>query len=93
MESGFQKYGWLSVILMAISALFWPFWLTVAIFCISCFVFRTFYPGLVILFVMDAIYGLESIKLFPVYGIISISAIVVYVAIFYLKEKIVISHQ
>lgn len=93
METRFQKYGWLSVVLMAISALFWPFWLTVAIFCISCFVFRTFYPGLVIFFVVDAIYGLESIKLFPIYGIISIGAIVVYMAIFYLKEKIVISHQ
>ncbi len=78
---------------MAISALFWPFWLTAAIFVASCFIFRTFYPGLVILFVMDAVYGLESIKIFPIYGLISIGGLIAYVAISYLKEKIVISHQ
>ncbi len=78
---------------MILSALFWPFWLTGLIFIVSCFLFKSFYPGLIIFFAMESVYGLHNTMIFPIYGIITIGSITVHVAVSYLKERVMISHM
>ncbi len=86
-----QKFYWLGVVLMAISALFFPFWLTGLIFVAGTLLFRSFYPGLIIFFIMDALYGFETIKVVSVYGMLTICGILGYVILQFLKTRLIFS--
>lgn len=88
-----ESYSPYIVILMAISAMFWPFWLTILIFVVASFALPTFYTGLLILFIMEAVYGIEGVKIFPIYGLISIGGIVGYALITFLKQKIILQRR
>ncbi len=66
-------------ILMAVSAIFWPFWVTAIFFIVGVLLFENFYPGLMILFVMDAVYGFETFRVGPVYGFLTISGILLFI--------------
>lgn len=75
---------------MLISALFWPFWITSILFIVFTLVFEDFYPGLVIIFVTDAIFSFETMKIAPVYGVLTIGAIISYVLLHWLRNKILV---
>ncbi|MCC7469952.1 MAG: hypothetical protein IT284_02320 [Bacteroidetes bacterium] len=83
-----DKYRLFATILMVISSLFWPFWITVGIFVFSIFLFKNFYAGIIIFFVMDIIYGFETVKIGPLYGILTISSVVSYFALYFIKKRI-----
>lgn len=75
-------------ILLAFSALFFPFWVTASFFVFGTFAFKNFYLGLVIIFIMDAIYTIENVKIGLFYGMITISAILCFFLIQVLKERL-----
>lgn len=78
-----------ALILMALSAFFFPFWLTAIIFVLGVYFFDTFYLGLLILFFMDAIYGFETFSMGPIYGMLTIVGILAYLAIGVIKDRTV----
>ncbi len=76
-----------TAILMAISALFFPFWVTIILFLLGTFFLRNFYFGMIILFFMDAVYAFEGIKFTPFYGALSIAGILGFFLIGAIKER------
>ena len=74
-------------ILLAISALFFPFWITFVLFLLGTFFLQNFYFGMFVLFFMDAIYALEGVKLGPFYGMLTIGGILVFVLMQVIKER------
>lgn len=82
-----KKLYILAVIIMAISAMIGPFYLTVLIFLASILVFDNFYPGLVIFFVMDAVYSFETFRIGPVYGLMTIFGILLFMIMNLVKGK------
>ncbi len=86
----FERFKWVYVFLMAIGALFWPFWLTVILFILGVLVFEKFYAGLIILFLMDVIYGFETLHVGPLYGVVTIGGIFVYLILRIIKERTII---
>ena len=77
-----------TVILLAISALFFPFWITGALFILGTFFLRNFYFGMIMLFFMDIIYAFEGFEFGPFYGILTISGILIFFIISIIKERI-----
>lgn len=75
------------LILMVISSLFLPFWLTVILFILGVFVFETFYFGIVLLVFMDVVYGFQGFLVGPFHGSISIFGILAYAVIQIIKTK------
>jgi len=84
-----QNFYWPAVILLAISALFFPFWLTALIFVISNLLFDNFFPGLIILFLMDVLYGFETHKIGPFFGFIFVYGLATYFLIKLIKERLI----
>ncbi len=74
-------------IIMALSAMFWPFWATALIFLAGLILFDNFYVGLVIFFTMDAVYGFELFRVGPVYGILTIGGILLFLLMNLVKGK------
>jgi hypothetical protein len=74
-------------ILLAVSALFFPFWLTAIIFILGAYFFARFYFGLVVLLCMDVIYGFQTLHVGPFYGALTIFGLIAYVAIAVIKER------
>ena len=87
MDSRFQ---WILIVFMAISALFWPFWITATLFVAGIFFFENFYAGLVILFIMDAVYGFETFKVGPIYGLLTVGGIMTYFLFRFIKDQTMI---
>ncbi len=83
----------LATVFMVISAIFLPFWLTGIIFVVSVFLLDNFFAGLVVLFAMDAVYGFETYRLGSIHGILTISGILAYLIIQYLKESTLIRNR
>lgn len=81
-----KRYYWLAVLIMVISALFLPFYVTVSIFVISVFAFDNFYIGLFIFFIMDAVYGFHTFRIGQFYGMLSIFSILAYVVLLIVKD-------
>lgn len=77
-----------AVLYMAFSALFFPFWGTIAAFVIFTFIFENFYPGLVILIMMDSLYGFRAFSTHSLHGLLSLLGIVAYVLIGVLKRSL-----
>lgn len=74
-----------AIIIMAFSAMFWPFAVTVLIYLACLIAFENFYPGIIILFMMDAVYSLESFHAGPVYGLITIGGVMLFLLIDLIK--------
>lgn len=85
-----SRFFWPFVLLLALSALFFPFWITAVLFCLGTFFFETFYPGIIIVIGMDAIYGFETFRVGPVFGLLSIGAVLAYLLIRFLRARLVI---
>jgi len=68
----------LTKILLVISAVLLPFWITGAIFLFSIFYFEDFYFGLFVMFFLDLLYGFETIFLFGVPGVVFISSVLLF---------------
>lgn len=81
-----RLYIW-AIIIMAISAMFWPFWVTILIFAASILLIDNFYPGVIILFVMDAVYSYESHTVGPFWGALTIYGLFFYIILELIKEK------
>lgn len=88
MEQTSRTYFWLYTILLAVSALWWPFLVSCVIFVAGCFFFRRFTAGLIIMIFMDALYALEGVDLMPFSGVISVGAIAVFFAARFLRERL-----
>mgnify|MGYP006317289379 FL=1 len=70
-----------------------PFWITVIFFILSNILFRNYYLGLVIIFVADALYSYETVSIGPVYGILTIGAIILFLLIGALKESLFVTKR
>ncbi len=88
-----ERYYWHIAIILAISALFLPFWLTAVLFVASNIALNNFYPSLVILIFADIVYSYESVSIGPFYGMLSISAIVLFLLIGALKESLFVTKR
>ena len=88
---GVSKYYIHAIFLLAVSALFFPFWLTTLFAVIFVFLFENFYPAPIVFFIMDAIYSFENIKVGLFFGSITIFSIIAFLLINFLKNKVIIS--
>lgn len=86
-------YYYIVVVAMIVSALFLPFWATVLIFLVGAIFLPNFYPGLVILFVMDVLYAPGVPRIGPFFGILTVSGIIVYIVIARIKSATTIYHH
>ncbi len=76
-----------TLVLMAISAMFWPFWITIILFLLGSFFFERFYFGLAILLFMDVIYGFQGFMVGPFHGMLTVFGILAYTLIRVVKQK------
>lgn len=77
---------WSLAAAMAISALFFPFWATVLIFLAALVMFDDFYIGLVILCALDAVYGFETFRVGPLYGMVTMGGIALFFLMRFIKN-------
>lgn len=68
-------------IALVVSALFFPFWITAAIFVVASIFFDRFYFGLVVMFCLDLLYGFETISVFGIHGALFFGSLVVFLLI------------
>ncbi len=87
----YERFYWLATLVLVFSAFSMPFFVTAALFVIFTVIFKNFYTGLLVLFAMDAVYGFETIKFGLFSGMITICAIIVYIIISVVKERIFVS--
>lgn len=78
---------------MAVSAIFLPFWITAVLFIVGIVLFDNFYLGIIILFIMDAVYGFETFRVGPIYGILTISGIMLFIFLRILKGSAPITNR
>lgn len=79
-------------IILVVSLLFMPFWCTAIIFVASIFYFENFYFGLLIMFVLDLLYGFETVTLHGIPGIVFFSSVLVFLLSLFAKRFITIRH-
>lgn len=86
-------YYYVAVGAMIASALFFPFWTTLLIFLVGAIFMPQFYPGLVILFIMDVLYAPGVPRVGPFFGMLTMSGIMAYIIIAYIKSATTIYHH
>jgi hypothetical protein len=80
-------------LLLALSALFLTFWVTVCLYIIANILYRNYYAGLIIIFIVDAVYSFELFRIGPVYGMLTIGALAVFLLVGALRESVFISKR
>lgn len=80
-------------VLLAFSALFLPLVITVALFILANILYRNYYVGLVIIFVVDVVYSFEFFRASPIYGLMTISALGAFLLIGALKESLFVTKR
>jgi len=76
----------LTKILLVFSAVLLPFWITGAVFLFSIFYFEDFYFGVFVMFFLDLLYGFETIFLFGIPGVVFLSSVLLFGALFLIKK-------
>lgn len=85
-----DKYFIHSIVLLSLSALFFPFWITLILAIFFVFVFENFYPAPLVFFVMDCVYSFENVKSGMFFGSLTIFSLLGFLLINFLKKKIFI---
>jgi len=89
MRSSFWQYA--ATVFMAFAALFLPFWAVTLVFVAGIFLLPSFYAGLVILFVMDALYAPGGPRVGPFFGLLTCSGVALYLVALFVKERTTIN--
>ncbi len=80
-------------IMLVVSLLLMPFWVTAILFIFSIFYFDYFYFGLLVMFVLDLLYGFETVTLHGIPGIVFFSSVILFLLSFLVKRFITIRHN
>ena len=80
-------------LLLVLSALFLPFWLTICLFVVANILYVNYFTGIIIIFIVDAVYSFEFFSIGPVYGIMTIGAIALFLLIGALRESLFFSKR
>ncbi|MDQ5883172.1 MAG: hypothetical protein QG654_84 [Patescibacteria group bacterium] len=75
-------------IALIFSVVFLPFWVTSLLFIFSVFYFDNFYFGLFIMFILDLMYGFETVFLFNIPGVVFFGSTIVFVISLIVKNFI-----
>lgn len=87
------KIPYIFGLLVLLSALFGPFWLTASIYILAIYFLPRFYFGIVVFFIMDSLYGFKTLEVGPFYGMLTIFGIAAYVLLTYIKKMTFISRN
>lgn len=74
--------------LLVFSAVFLPFWFTFALFLFGTFYFEKFYFGIVIMFVVDLLYGFETFYFLDIPGVLFFGSVLVFFISMLIKQFI-----
>jgi hypothetical protein len=77
-----------SIILILLSVLFMPFWLTLILTVFAMFYFDFFIEGVVLFFISDLLYGIEGEKLFGMMFLSTILALILLGVLQILKKRL-----
>ncbi len=80
-------------LLLAFSALFLPFWLTICLFVVANILYVNYFIGIIIIFIVDAVYSFELFSIAPIYGIMTIGAVALFLLIGALRESLFVSKR